>query len=69
MKITKADLDVMNSEQIREFMIYEHMTLLPQHVVEYINNNDGVFDKARKVRRVCTFLNIIVVERFIKQTL
>lgn len=69
-KIKKENLDFMSSDQIRDFYTTEDFkdyNLSP--IKEYIEEGGTDYTRGNRINRVENILNLIVVERFINNTL
>jgi hypothetical protein len=70
-KISKKDLVFLTTEQIREFLKTEKLKdtdLSP--IKEYIlNGNKDIHGINSRINRIVTILKIIVIDRFVNETL
>jgi hypothetical protein len=70
-KISKKDLEVLTSEQIKMFYTLEDISKFNiSPIKEYLENGkDEPFTLSNKLLRIENLLNIIIVERFVNDTL
>ena len=69
-KITKKDLEVLSSNQIRDFLsIDKNILEYPTPIREFLTNEDDRFEISLKIGRVIRLLNEIIIQRFINDVL
>jgi len=68
-QISKKDLVGLSSAQIKSFYTSEDTTKLPSPIKEYVHKGKDRYDMGNRINRVEKILNLIVVERFVKNTL
>lgn len=67
-RITKSDLEHFTSDEIRNIYNNKNISSLPTPIYEYVENGEE-YTKYNRLNRVINLLNIIIVERFINETL
>jgi len=69
-KITKKDLEGLTSDEIKSFYTSENTTVFHiSPIKEYLVEGKDIYELGNRINRVERLLNIIIVERFINNTL
>jgi len=69
-KITKQDLEGLTSNEIKSFYTSENTTVFHiSPIKEYLEEGKEIYELGNRINRVERLLNIIIVERFINNTL
>lgn len=69
MKVKQKELEDLSSDEIRQFFKNNDAAVLPKRMQDYVNSNNDPNVKNQRLNRIKTFLSIIIVDRFIKETL
>lgn len=68
-QITKESLKYLSSQQIKDFFLHEDIKDLPSPIKEYVEGGKASGMIGSRLNRVQRILGIIVLERFINDTL